>query len=182
MNHPFNKFNKSYIYSIRSPHTDLYYIGSTTQTLCRRFANHMTDYKRYLNNKYNYVTSFKIIELGDAYIELLDEINCENKIQLEKYEGEFIRKFKNEIVNRCISGRTKNEYNKDNKADIAIQKKEYYVENKADIAIQRKIYYESHKPTMPTEYYNLLKYCDILMGYTSYKRFRPVDDIIINYM
>ena len=65
-----NKFHNSKIYTIRSPQTDKYYIGSTTQILCKRLTNHKTDYDRYLKGIYYNIRSFKIIELGDAYIEL----------------------------------------------------------------------------------------------------------------
>ena len=110
-----NKFNTSMIYSIRSNATDKYYIGSTTQILCKRFSDHKMNYKAYLKGTGGFTTSFKILELGDAYIELLEEINCDNRNQLEKREGELIREHKNNCVNRCIAGRTKQEYYIDNK-------------------------------------------------------------------
>ena len=105
-----NKYNNSFIYTIRSPHTEKLYIGSTTQILCKRFANHKTDYNLYVNNKKNYITSFKIIELGDSYIELLEQINCDSKIQLEMREGELIRIHKDLCVNKIIAGRTDEQY------------------------------------------------------------------------
>ena len=124
-----NKYNKSMIYTIRSPHTEKYYIGSTTQKLCKRFSDHNRNYKSYLDEKYHFTTSFKILELGDAYIELLEEINCENKNQLERREGELIREHKNNCVNRCIVGRTQKEYRTDNKEEITKQKKKYTIEH-----------------------------------------------------
>ena len=81
----------------------------------KKLNDHKKNYKAYLNGTYQFVTSFKILELGDAYIELLEEINCDNKNQLEKREGELIREHKNNCVNRCIAGRTKQEYYIDNK-------------------------------------------------------------------
>ena len=106
-----NKYNNSFIYTIRSPHTDKFYIGSTTQNLCKRFANHKSDYNLHVQNKIKYVTtSFKIIELGDSYIELLEEINCDSKIQLEMREGELIRIHKDLCINKNIAGRTDKQY------------------------------------------------------------------------
>ena len=100
-----NKYNNSFIYTIRSPHTDKFYIGSTTQKLCKRFANHKTDYNLYVNNKLkSCITSFKIIELGDSYIELLEEMNCDSKIQLEMREGELIRLHKDHCINKNMAG------------------------------------------------------------------------------
>jgi hypothetical protein len=54
------------------------YIGSTRQPLSIRLSKHRHDYKRFLNNKYNYVSSFFLF---DKYG--ID--NCEI-IQLEKCE------------------------------------------------------------------------------------------------
>ena len=48
-----NKYNNSFIYTIRSPHTDKLYVGLTTQSLRRRFANHKSDYNSYVNNGIN---------------------------------------------------------------------------------------------------------------------------------
>ncbi len=122
------------IYTIRSPHTENYYIGSTTQILCKRFSDHNMHYKAYLKGTSNFMTSFKIIELGDAYIELLEEINCDNKTQLEKREGEFIRIHKNNCVNKRIEGRTKKEYRIDN-----VEKSKAYREAHIDKEIQYRI-------------------------------------------
>ena len=120
-----NKYNNSFIYTIRSPHTDKFYIGSTTQKLCKRFANHKASYNAYVNNIGNYITSFKIIELGDSYIELLEEINCDTKTQLEMREGELIRIHKDLCINKRIEGRTNTQYNLDNVDKI----KQYRLDN-----------------------------------------------------
>ena len=125
-----NKYNNSMIYTIRSPATERYYIGSTTQKLCKRFSDHKVNYKLYIDEKYHFTTSFKILELGDAYIELLEEINCENKHQLVMREGELIREHKNNCVNKRIEGRTKKEYRNDNKEEIKEHGKQYYIDNK----------------------------------------------------
>ena len=131
-----NKFNKSMIYTIRSPHTDKYYIGSTTQILCKRFVDHKSHYNQYLKGNVQLVTSFKIIELGDAYIELLEEINCENRNQLEKREGVLIREHKANCVNHYIPGRTDREYRLDNLEKT----KQYYIDNADKIKEQTKQY------------------------------------------
>ena len=136
-----NKYNKSMIYSIRSPATDKYYIGSTTILLCKRFSDHKVKYKLYLDKKHHFVTSFKILELGDAYIELLEEYECDNKTQLEKREGEFIREHKNDCVNKRIEGRTKKEYTVDTTESRSIYKKQYYDDNKIKLIDKAKKYY-----------------------------------------
>ena len=121
-----NKYNNSFIYTIRSPHTDKFYIGSTTQKLCRRFANHKCNYNSYVNNGVgDFVTSFKIIELDDSYIELLEDINCDTKTQLEMREGELIRIHKDLCINKNIVGRTPKQYMLDNADAI----KQYRLDN-----------------------------------------------------
>ena len=140
-----NKYNKSMIYSIRSPATDKYYIGSTTQLLCKRFSDHKVKYKLYLDKKHHFVTSFKILELGDAYIELIEEYECDNKTQLEKREGEFIREHKNDCVNKRIEGRTKKEYTVDTTESRSIYKKQYYDDNKIKLIDKAKKYYVDNK-------------------------------------
>lgn len=111
-----NKFLKAQIYTIRSHQTDDIYIGSTTQLLCRRFADHKNNYTRYLAGRYNNVTSFKIVKYEDCYIELLEAFPCETKAELCKREGELIRLHK--CVNKYIAGRTKLEYYQTNKEQI----------------------------------------------------------------
>ena len=139
-----NKFNKSMIYTIRSPHTDQYYIGSTTQILCKRFVDHKAHYKVYLKSGKKFTTSFKIIELGDAYIELLEEVNCENRPQLQRTEGELIRAHKENCVNMVIPGRTKHEYKTDNSDKIKAHMKEYNEVNSDKIKAHKKEYYEAN--------------------------------------
>ena len=125
-----NKYNNSFIYTIRSPHTEKFYIGSTTQILCRRFSNHKTDYNSYVNNGFKgFITSFKIIELGDSYIELLEQINCDTKTQLEMREGELIRLHKDLCINKIIVGRTHKQYYIDNNDKIKQNSKQYHIDN-----------------------------------------------------
>ena len=125
-----NKYNKSIIYTIRSPHSDKYYIGSTTQILCKRLSDHTVDYKRHLNGTCpNITSSYKILELGGAYIEMLKEINCENRNQLEKREGELIREHKSKCVNKNIPCRTNKEWEQDNHDERVEKKKQYYIDN-----------------------------------------------------
>jgi hypothetical protein len=49
---------------------------------------------------------------GHAYIELIEEVKCNNKMELLKREGELIREHYDNIVNKSRPNRTKEEYNK----------------------------------------------------------------------
>ena len=112
-------YNNGKIYKIWSAsHPDLIYIGSTTQSLALRLGGHRRDYKKYNNGKFSYVTSFKIIELPDHKIELIELFPCVSKMELTRREGYYIRSM--DCVNRFIAGRTCAEYRIDNKNEIKI--------------------------------------------------------------
>jgi len=91
------------------------YYGSTTETLKERKRCHIKDYKRFLNGKRNYVTSFEIIKLGDWDILLVEDFPCNSKKELEAREGYYIKRDFCFCVNKCIAGRTVKVCYKDNK-------------------------------------------------------------------
>ena len=128
------------IYAIRSHQTEQIYIGSTTQTLPVRFGGH----KRTL--KFGGVTckSNIILQYQDAYIELIELFPCNSKEELNKKEGEHIRL--NNCVNRCIAGRTKQEYFNENKEYFINKQKERHAnpEKREHDKAQRKQYYEEN--------------------------------------
>jgi len=109
-------YQKGQIYFIRSHQTEKVYVGSTTQKLSVRIAEHRRTFKRYKNGKYHYTSSYDLLELGDAYIEWQEDFPCHSKKELEAREGYWIRK--TECVNKFIAGRTPKEYYEDNKEVI----------------------------------------------------------------
>jgi hypothetical protein len=119
------------IYCLRSYQTDDIYIGSTFNPLHKRFYKHKGHYKLWKEGKKNYITSCELIKYDDCYIELIEEHYNLNKNQLEKIEGEHIRK--NKCVNKLIPCRTRKEYRLENRPDILKKKKEYYEKNKSQI-------------------------------------------------
>ena len=125
------------IYSIRSYQTDEIYIGSTVNTLSRRMTGHRCDYKTGRNR-----TSSEIIKYGDSYIELIELYPCNSKEELEREEGKYIRSM--ECINKCIPGRTRKEYDKDNKDKISIQTKHHYQKNKEKIQQYQKQHYQDN--------------------------------------
>ena len=76
------------IYSVRCYNDDtLIYIGSTTQSLSKRWGDHNKDFKYG-----NHLPFHKlIVDIKDWYIQLEEEFSCENKEQLEKREFEIMR-------------------------------------------------------------------------------------------
>ena len=127
------------IYKLYSPSKNLTYIGSTTQILCKRLAEHLQKYKEYNNdNTKTNTTAFLVLECEDYKIELLEEYACNNRQQLEKKEGEYIKN--NECVNRVIAGRSRQEYYIDNADELRKQAKQYNIVNKEKIKEYRKQY------------------------------------------
>ena len=124
-------YEEGKVYCIRSHATVGCYVGSTTQPLYKRFYKHKQDYNRWLNNNdLKYTTSYKVLEHGidDCYIELIENVSCNNKNELERREGEIMRITDN-CVNKIIVGRTKKEYAEDNKEKI----KKYRDDNREKI-------------------------------------------------
>ena len=118
------------IYTIRSHLTDEIYIGSTANSLSKKLNNHISDCKRWKAGKVPYKTSYKIIQFGDAYIELLENYACANKNELNRRQGELIRATEN-CVNKYIQGRTMKQYYQDHKHELIEKNKQYYQDTKA---------------------------------------------------
>jgi len=122
-------YQKSKIYKLWSPSKNLVYYGSTIQKLTQRLGEHISHCKTYNNdNNKAYCSSYLIINCEDYKIELLEEYPCNNKSQLNKKEGEYIKN--NDCVNKVIAGRTDKEWRGDNKEYITEKNKKYYEENK----------------------------------------------------
>ena len=128
-------YKNGQIYMIWSPNTDLVYIGSTTQPLYKRFYEHCHSLD---------TSSYKVIECGNAKIELIEDYPCVNKKELNRREGQVIRERKL-CVNNIVAGRTKKEYRYENKEAIAAHSKAYRQENKEAIDARTKAYQQENK-------------------------------------
>ena len=106
------------------------YIGSTCKTISQRLKQHEYDYKRYLNDKFNYIKSFDILQLDDYTISLLEKVNCDTQEELNAFEGHYIKKFKDFAVNKMVMGRTRKQHYQDNKEEIQEYQKQYKLDNK----------------------------------------------------
>ena len=132
------------IYKIFSYENDEVYYGSTIDTLSRRMTGHRTMYKKYKEGKSNNnYTSFKIIELTSAKIELVENYPCNSKEELLQREGYYIKN--NNCVNKNIPGRTPKEYCEENKEQRKEYNKVYYEQNKEHKKEYRKKYGEANK-------------------------------------
>ena len=117
------KRQTGYVYTIRSHQTDLIYIGSTFQKLHKRLHQH----RKYFEDDRK-ITSKEIIKFEDHYIELLAQLENISKLELQKQEGEYIRKMN--CVNKYIAGRNGAEWHLDNKERRCKERKERHDQNK----------------------------------------------------
>ena len=125
------RYKRGMIYTIRNYTDDtLIYVGSTINTLSKRFNKHKETCK-YCKDKislYNYIENN---DWTDWYIEFYEQYPCNNKKELDRREGQVIREIG--TINKNIAGRTKKEYLKEyreqNADKIKEQNKEYYEQN-----------------------------------------------------
>jgi hypothetical protein len=107
-------------------------------------AEHRSEYKRWKDGKCIRCTSFKLIEMEGAYIELIEEFPCDTKEQLNRREGELIRTTAN-CINKKIAGRTRNEWDNENRDIVNGWHRKYYETNIEKIKERRRKYYEANK-------------------------------------
>jgi hypothetical protein len=121
----------------------LNYYGSTEQTLNQRLSKHKYDYKRYLEGKMHYLTSFNIIDKNDYNIELVEEV--EDLAILTQREQFYINNF--ECVNKATAYRSFEEQIELAKITrkIASQTEHYKLRKKKDDEKYRKKYDEKIK-------------------------------------
>ena len=105
-------------------------MGRTIQTLSIRLSVHRSDYKAYIEGKpRSYCSSFKVLEHGDASIELIEETDDASREYYRMHE-----------LDSCNIQR--NDY--DQKAHMAA----YRVANKVAILNQQAVWYEANRETI----------------------------------
>jgi hypothetical protein len=133
-----SKYNNSKIYKIIDNSNGNIYIGSTIEKyISNRLGGHVKAYKKYLNNKHNYITSFEIIKNGNYVIVLIENVNCETKEQLHARERYYIESMN--CVNIKIPARSRHEHNIQYKDEILQKRKEYRNKYKDEIAKRKQM-------------------------------------------
>ena len=133
-----NKYSRGKIYKITSKQTDNVYIGSTIQTLNRRFQGHMCDIKRGKNP-----TSKCILQYGDAIITLIEEYPCNSMKELHTRERYHIENTQN-TVNKEIPTRSVQEYYENNRKEIGIRHTKYRKNNPEKVKLTQKNWYQNN--------------------------------------
>lgn len=129
-------YQNAKIYKLWCHETDDIYIGSTIQSLSQRLAKHKSK-----SNKCNSHVLFE--KSNNVMIELIENYPCENRDELNRREGELIRK--NNCVNKSIAGRTQKEYNQDNREYIAEKQKQYREANRDKLLEQQKQHHQDNR-------------------------------------
>jgi hypothetical protein len=111
---------KGKIYTIRCRNDpSLIYVGSTIQSLAKRLGGHKKDSIN--KTKYpNHQLYSKIEDWNDWYIELYLNYPCNSVEELRQKEGEVLREIG--TLNRCIAGRTRQEWKKENPDKLKIHR------------------------------------------------------------
>jgi len=127
------------VYKLVNKEKNLVYIGSTIQTLRRRYTQHKNE------AKYKNMSSYRLFEDGGIVtIELLEDYPCETKKELFNKEKEYIKNM--DCVNLHIPNRTFKEYYRDNYEVIKKKSAEYHQKNKIRInEKRRKLFHEVKK-------------------------------------
>lgn len=147
-------YSKGKIYTIRFFDNDkLIYIGSTIQPLSVRFSGH----KRSLDiSLHQYIQTHYNGDFKCCYIELYELCECNNKEELNKKEGEVIRKFQIGdyiVINKYIAGGNNKDKDKEKEKEY---NKQYYIENADKIKERAKKY--SKENADKVQEYQQLKY------------------------
>jgi len=149
-----NKETKTgYIYSLTCNNPNLIYYGSTTKKLKYRLTGHKA-----LSNT---CESKILFNWGNVKINLLEEIEFEDKQELLDREAYYIRNLK--CINKIIPGRTNKEWYIDNKELTKERSKKRYRENKDKLNKQYKEWYIKNKEKilLQKKEYNKIKInCD----------------------
>lgn len=81
------KMNNISIYKITSDKTDKCYVGSTKNSVSKRFFYHKSNYNKYCDGRNSYCSSYEIIDLDfeNVKVELIEKCSQENRKERERY-------------------------------------------------------------------------------------------------
>ena len=145
-------FSKGNIYKITNDYNDDIYIGSTCDTLVKRYSSHKYDAKK---NEKQFLLYKLMNEIGFERfrIELIENYPCEDIYQLRQREGYFIREIG--TLNEKVAGREHKEYRESNKDKIKEKNQEYKEKHKERLSEHKK---EKYKENHEQELEKLKKY------------------------
>jgi len=112
----------------------------------KRYKTHVSTYKRYLNNKSNkYLTSYEILKFDNHFIDVLEFLTTDDKKELQRIEGNYIKQFSDICVNRNVAGRNKKQYKIDNIEKINKYQKSYQTSYQKEYRLTHSNYQKNYK-------------------------------------
>jgi len=138
-------YENSKIYKIYDNTNGNIYIGSTTEKyLSKRLQHHIQKYNDWIKNNKGYTSSFEIFKNNNYYIELVENVNCNDIYELKNRERYYIENC--ECININVPNRTLEEYFKteEYKVKKKIYDKKNYEKNKEKF-IKRSVEFNSEK-------------------------------------
>jgi group I intron endonuclease len=136
-------FENAVIYKITNDFNSDIYIGSTCNTLTKRFSGHKTDANQEKNKSKPLYKLINEIGFDRFRIQLIEKYPCEDRYQLRQREGKYIRELGTLNIN--IAGRLTCDYHVEKKEEIKQNEKIYRDANKGKISERKKKYYDSNK-------------------------------------
>ena len=133
-------YQEGKIYKIYNTINDDIYVGSTTQKLCERMREHRSSSNDKYKKHYPIYKEFSEHGVENFFIELIEKCPCNDKDELRRTEGKYIRGLKPSL-NMLIAGRGPKERYVDNKEMF----KQYYNDNKEHALQKAKDRYEKNK-------------------------------------
>jgi hypothetical protein len=115
-------YSKGKIYKIVNAVDDEIYVGSTCELLCKRIAKHRSVCKKG-KISYKLYKHMRLIGIEHFHIYLVENCPCENREQLRRREGYWIKKIG--TLNELIAGRTRAEYYQDNYEKLTEYNRKY---------------------------------------------------------
>jgi hypothetical protein len=116
-----NMVHKTRIYKICSSNYHRIYIGYTSYPLMKRFSEHIKSYIL----EGDKVSSYKVLEHGNTWIELIEECEIMERSKMKELEGKYMRENINILVNWKKECRTDEELRKDYMSGVELK---YYAE------------------------------------------------------
>ena len=153
-------YNLGKVYMIECLTTNKKYYGaSCVPSLAIRLAEHVSKYKKWIEDKTRpYYSSFEVLEGGNYQIVLLKSHPCANKDELRAEEATYIRQ--GDCVNNNIPNRTQKEWFVENKEYCADYRKQYRKKN-IEVYTQRDKTYRDKNRESLKEKYSKIETCEI---------------------
>lgn len=103
----------SKIYEVVSNKLKLKYLGSTTNSLDNILHNYRLDKKRYDDGEVGFNEVFLLLDDADVHIELVENVICSGKRELDLAMTKYLRDHRLEYINICLYQRTSMEFKSD---------------------------------------------------------------------